>query len=304
VPGAGASVPVLDPAIPQFFAPGTGDELAPVLAGCARIVYADAKIGLDETRDICVVTPITDDAIAVDWDRAEPADFSAANLQKVPPRFDVSFAPLPAAATQARNYDGWEKDFARWAAQSQAVELFRSARTRLLSTPDESERDFRIRVNAAAREGRDTALQKVRDKSAARLTTLQDRVRRAEQTVQVQSEQATGAKVSAAVSVGATILGALLGRKAVNVGTLGRATTAARGMGRVGRESQDVARATENVTAIRQQLDDMQATLEADLQSVSAEWDVSAEELERVLVKPKRGGVAVHLVALTWIPRA
>jgi hypothetical protein len=31
---------------------------------------------------------------------------------------------------------------------------------------------------------------------------------------------------------------------------------------------------------------------------------VSAEELERVLVKPKRGGVAVHLVALTWIPRA
>ena len=95
VPGSGAA-PVLDPAIPQFFAPGSGAELVPVLAGCARIVYSDAKIGLDETRDVCVVTPITNDAVAVDWDRAEPADFGAADLQKVPPRFDVSFAPLPA----------------------------------------------------------------------------------------------------------------------------------------------------------------------------------------------------------------
>ena len=251
-----------------------------------------------------VVTPITDDAVAVDWDRAEPADFSAARPAKGAAPLRCVVRPLPAPATQAKNYAAWEKDFARWAAQSQAVELFRSARTKLVSTPDESERDFRIRVNAAAREGRDAALQKVRDKSAARLATLQDRVRRAEQTVQVQSEQATGAKVSAAVSIGATIFGALLGRKAVNAGTLGRATTAARGMGRVGRESQDVARATENVTAIRQQLDDMQATLEADLQAVSAEWDLSAEEFERVLVKPKRGGVSVQLVALTWIPRA
>ena len=304
VPGAGASMPVLDPAIPQLFAPGSGSELAPVLAGCARISYSDAKLGLDETRDVCVVTPISDAAVAVDWDRAEPAEFSTADLQKTPPRGDVSFAPLPAPATQAKNYAAWEKDFARWAAQSQAVELFRSPRAKLLSAPDESERDFRIRVNAAAREGRDAALQKVRDKSAARLSTLQDRVRKAEQTVQVQSEQATGAKVSAAVSIGATIFGALLGRRATNVGTLGRATTAARGMGRVGRESQDVARATENVTAVRQQLDDMQAALEADLQSVSAEWDVSAETFERVLVKPRRGAVSVQLVALTWIPRA
>ncbi len=303
VPTTGAA-PVLDPAVPQFFAPGSGTELVPMLAGCARIVYADAKIGLDESRDVCVVTPITDDAVAVDWDRAEPAGFGASDLQKVPPRADVSFAPLPAPAMQAKNYAAWEKDFTRWAAQSQAVELFRSARTKLVSSPDESERDFRIRVNAAGREGRDAALQKVRDKSAARLATLQDRVRRAEHTVQVQSEQATGAKVSAAVSIGATIFGALLGRKAVNAGTLGRATTAARGMGRVGRESQDVARASENVTAIRQQLDDMQAALEADLQAVAAEWDVSAEAFERVLVKPKRGGVSTQLVALTWIPRS
>ena len=109
--------------------------------------------------------------------------------------------------------------------------------------------------------------------------------------------------MSAAVSIGATIFGALLGRKAVSASTLGRATTAARGMGKVGREAQDVTRATDNVSALTQQLHDLQAALEADLQAVSAEWDLSAAPLERVLVKPKRGGVSVQLVALAWVPR-
>ena len=144
----------------------------------------------------------------------------------------------------------------------------------------------------------------MRDKYAAKLTPLQDRVRRAEQAVQVQSEQATGAKMSAAVSIGATIFGALLGRKALSASTLGRATTAARGMGKIGKEAQDVTRASETVSALNQQLADLQTALETDLQAVAAEWDLSAEVLERVLVKPKRGGVSVQLVALAWVPRA
>lgn len=173
----------------------------------------------------------------------------------------------------------------------------------MLSAPEESERAFRIRLNTEAREARDAALVKVRGKYASKLTTLQDRIRRAEHAVQVQSEQATGARMSTAVSIGATIFGALLGRKAVSASTLGRATAAARGMGKIGRESQDVARATETVAALTQQLAELQAALEADLQAVSARWDVSSEVFERVLVKPKRGGVSVQLVALAWVPR-
>ena len=68
----------------------------------------------------------------------------------------------------------------------------------------------------------------------------------------------------------------------------------------LGRESQDVARATETAAALTQQRDELQAALEA---AASAQWDVSSEVFERVLVKPKRGGVSVQLVALAWVPR-
>ena len=36
--------------------------------------------------------------------------------------------------------------------------------------------------------------------------------------------------------------------------------------------------------------------MQEDLQAVTADWDLSNEPFERVLVKPKRGGVSVQLV--------
>ena len=295
--------PVLDPAIQQYFVPG-GDSYVPMVLGVARVTYADSKLGLDETREVAVLTPIGDGPVAIDWEHAEPADFDVKDLLKAPEGAAATFTPLPAAAAKQKSYATWEKDFSRWASQSQSIELFKSPSAKMVSAPDESERDFRIRLGTSAREARDAALTKVREKYAAKLTAIQDRIRRAEQAVQVQSEQASGAKVSAALSVGATIFGALLGRKAVSASTLGRATTAARGMGKIGKEAQDVTRASETVAALNQQLADLQAALEADLQAVSADWDLSTETLDRVLVKPKRGGVSVQLVALAWVPRS
>jgi hypothetical protein len=274
-----------------------------MLMGSARISYADSKLGLDETREVTLVTPIKNAAVAVNWDEAEPADFKVNDLTKTAPA-GATFAPLSSAAAKPKNFLTWQKDFARWAAQTQSIELFKSSRATLLSAPDESERDFRIRLQTDAREARDAALTTVREKYASKMTALQDRIRRAEQTVQVQSEQATGAKMGAAVSVGAAIFGALIGRKAVSASTLGRATTAARGMGRISKEAQDVARAGENVAALKARLSDLETRLEDDLQAVTADWDLTNEPVERVLVKPKRGGVSVQLVALVWVPLA
>jgi hypothetical protein len=303
-PGAReARSPVIDPSIKQFFLPGKeGDALEPSLLGVARISYADGKLGIDEIRDIAVVTPIVEGAVAVDWDHAEPADFEVRQLQQAPPAGAI-FLELPAAAAKPRSYATWEKDFARWASSSQSIEVFRSSRTKLSSGPDESERDFRIRLQQAMREGRDQALARIREKHASRLRTAEDKLRRAEAAVERENQQASESKVSAAVSFGATVLGALLGRKAVSASTLGRATTAARSMGRISRESGDVARATSTVQTLEQQLTEAQAALEADLQAVQAEWDPQAEELERVVVKPKRGSVSVQLVGLVWQSR-
>ena len=296
----GSAVPVLDPSIQQLFVPGA-TAYVPMLLGVARVSYSDSKLGLDETKTVAVVTPITEGAVAVDWDKAELADFTVEYLLKVAPA-GAAFANVPPVAARAKSYATWEKDFAQWIAQSQSIELFKSSRAKLTSNLDESERDFRIRLQDQARQARDGAVAKVRDNYASKMTMLHDRIRRAEQTVQVQSQQATSAKLGAAVSFGAGILGAVLGRKAISTANLGRATTAARGMTRIGKETEDVTRATENVTALKSQLAELEARMQADIQQVGADWDLSKEPFDRVLVKPKRGGVSVQLVGLVWVP--
>jgi hypothetical protein len=295
------AAPVLDPAIAQFYGPGNGDTFVPALLGAVRVAYSDPKLGVDEVRDVVVTTPIRDGVVAVDWELAEPAPFALADLSRQPQQ-PLPYAPLPAAAADPKKIAQWQKDLARWAGQSQSVELLRSARTKLTSRPDEQERDFRIRVQTDSREARDAAVEKTRQKHAAKLAAAEDKLRRAEAAVQREQQQATESKMQAGVSIMATIAGALLGRKAVSATTLGRATTAARGMGRVGREAQDVARAEANVSALRATRDALAADVERELQQVAATFDASTEEFERVLLKPKRGAVSVQTVGIVWVP--
>jgi hypothetical protein len=297
------SAPVLDPAIPQFFAPGEGTVWTPFLFGAARVEYSDAKLGVNETRNVAVITPILDSAVPVDWEHAEPVNVNVHDLAREP-RSARPFAALPSAATSARKYAQWTKAFTQWVARSQALELFHSTETKTTSHADESERDFRVRLQIALREERDREITKVRDRYASKLATIDDRLRRAQAAVAREEQQASESKLHAGVSMAATIFGAMLGRKAVSATTLGRATTTARGVSRIGREAQDVARANATVTALEQKRDALTSEMDAELRAIADRWDRADAPLDRVLVRPKRGGTTVQLVALVWVPRS
>jgi hypothetical protein len=298
-----AARPIVPPDVPQFFAPGTGRTWVPMLVGAARVSYSDAKLGLDETSDIVVWTPLTEGPVAADWEHAEPADFVVGDLTRDPDG-GGTFAALPPPAAKPKSYAGWTKEFVSWAARSQSVELLRSARTTLTSHPGESEGDFRIRVHHALREKRDEAVEALRAKRAPKLAALDEKLRKAAQAVQRETEQASDQKRSAMVSMGAAVLGMMLGRKAVSATNIGRATTAARSASRIGGASEDVARAQANVDTLTAQREALTASLEADLQQLQQDWSPDGETFERVVVKPKRGGVQPQLVALVWRPEA
>jgi hypothetical protein len=298
-----AARPIVPPDVPQFFAPGTGRTWVPMLVGAARVSYSDAKLGLDETSDIVVWTPLTEGPVAADWEHAEPADFVVGDLTRDPDG-GGTFAALPPPAAKPKSYAGWTKEFVSWAARSQSVELLRSARTTLTSHPGESEGDFRIRVHHALREKRDEAVEALRAKRAPKLAALDEKLRKAAQAVQRETEQASDQKRSAMVSMGAAVLGMMLGRKAVSATNIGRATTAARSASRIGGASEDVARAQANVETLTAQREALTASLEADLQQLQQDWSPDGETFERVVVKPKRGGVQPQLVALVWRPEA
>ena len=294
--------PVLPPGIDQFFIPPPASArpavYSPVVLGAARISFADPKLGVEASRDVLYAASVGGGPVAVDWAAADRLDAPVADLRRAPEP-GASFQPLPPALSQPKNYAAWEKALSRWLSQNEKVELLRHRETALVSRPDETERDFKIRVQDAARAARDEAVEAVRRKYAPKQAALAERLRRAEASKARESEQATQQKLQTAVSLGATIMGALLGRKAVSTGTLGRATTAARGLGRTMKEGSDVQRAAETVEAVRALGRQLEDELRQDMQTVAADFE-RAPQLERVTLLPKRGQVSVQLVALGW----
>jgi hypothetical protein len=105
-----------------------------------------------------------------------------------------------------------------------------------------------------------------------------------------------------AISFGATLLGSFLGRKRASLSTLGRATTAVRGVGRSMKESQDVDRAEDNVAAVTQKLSDLEAEFQAETAALERSLDPQTEQLEKVSLKPTKANIAVKLVTLAWAP--
>ena len=233
--------PLLPPDVPQHFIPVRGSQPSgsaliyqPMLLGASQVRVSDSKAGVDMTQEVIVLAPISDGAVAVDWDHAVEAGLALTDLESSPAD-GAQFWSVPSAASKAKNYEAWNKDFAGWLFRTQKVDLFKSPSTKVVSKTDESERDFRVRLQQSGREARDKQSDSLRQKYAPKIAALHDRIRRAGHMVERQQAESRLSQMQAAISVGASILGAFLGRKTISATNIGRATTAIRGAGQIGR---------------------------------------------------------------------
>ncbi|MFO1410236.1 MAG: hypothetical protein U1F06_07645 [Steroidobacteraceae bacterium] len=300
-----AARPLLPNGVREYFLPalrGSGAiEYRPMIAGSAKLHFVDAKLGLDVWQTAHWVAPLADDGAGVLWE--EKRDVAALRPQyAAQPQPGAAFASLPGAAARADSYAAWNKALAAHLYETARAELKWCAALKLASSPGEGDGDFRARLAALLREQRDARLEQLRASYAPRLAALQDRLQRAEARVEQQRSQLTSQKLQTAVAIGATILGAFLGRRAVSSAGLGRAATAVRSATRVGQEKQDVEQADESAAAVTQRLNELKAQCDADAQAIGQALDPAAVTLVDVQVSPRKSDIAVGETALAWLP--
>lgn len=300
--------PLLTPDVQQYFIPIRGSQPAsheliyqPAILGTGKIDFSDVKSGVDISRDAIFQAMVSDDPMPVNWDNATEFAASISDLEKSPVEA-AKFAELPSVAGKAKSYDVWGKDFATWLYRTQRLELFKSASLKETSNPGESERDFRIRLGQNAREKRDQATERLRQKYAPKITSLAEQIRRARQAVEREEEQAKQQKMQTAISMGATLLSAFVGRKAISYSSMGRATTAARGVGRTIKETQDIGRAKETVESMAQRLQQLEADFKVETDALATRIDPLTDPLDTIAIRPTKTNISVQLVALCWMP--
>ena len=300
--------PVLPPEIAQYFVPIRGSQpkgssliYEPRLLASANVHFLDGRRKIDESQDLTVLVPLTNNATPVEWDEVTNTDLLPDDLESSQEE-GGSFAKLPAPANQAKNYKKWRKDFVTWVYRNHTLDIWKSPALKITSDSGESERDFRLRIQQLTREKRDEKTETLRKKYAKKMARLEDRIRRAEQAVEREEEQAKQQKFQTVISIGATVLSAFLGRKAVSRTSMGKAATAIRGMSRSRKESQDIERAGENVEALKQQLADLEAEFTEEAEALASQLQAQSESLETIAIRPKKSNITVELLGLGWVP--
>jgi hypothetical protein len=293
--------PVLPPDIRQYFIPATENQIKkaasiyqPMILGATQVRFVDAKTKTDTTKSGVYLTSITKEPVPVDWDNSREADIKVSELGNTPVE-GVSFADLPPAAAIAKNYSFWEEDFSNWLFRTQKLQLLKSNSLDEFSKPEETERDFRIRLQQIARERRDQQVEKLRRKYNPDFARLDERMARARTAVQKEEAQANGQKYQAAVSFGATLLGSFLGRR-----TRGGATRTAREVGRSMKESKDIEGVKANLQTLQQERINLEAQFESEVEALDTRINPLIENLERVSITPTKTNISVSLVTLVW----
>jgi hypothetical protein len=288
--------PVVPPGLEEIYLADAG-PLRPALLGSVKVHFVQAKAGIDDWNDLVVVAPLAPGSAGDFWESAQADEIELLNRATSRPPEDSSYEPFP-RALNAKAIAKLAAGLESWVYRSHVLKLWQCSSLKLISKPSESEGEFRIRVMEASRSARDASVETLRSKYAPKITRLSERIRTAEQRVAREQTQAQQTQVQSAISIGATVLGALFGRKLVGAGNIGRATTAARGMSRTMQEQEDVARATESVETLQAQLAELNAECQAEIAALSAAATPSIEALE---LTPKKSDITVTRVALAWI---
>ncbi len=305
----GSSRPVLPPEIPQYFIPlrGTSPEDAdiiyePMLMGIGTTYFAHAKGGIAIQRTKALLAEFSGSRARIKWTDAEEISLTEDDLEKFPEYEEALFGELSKGAVLKKNYRVWEKEFKDWLYRTERLKLLKSPLLKEVSDPHESERDFRIRLQVAAHEKRDILVERITDKYVSKIARLEERIRKAHEKLEREKEQTSQQKLQTAISLGATVFSALMGRKKVSRSSMGRAATTAGRAGRILKEKKDVQMAKENIQELEQRLSELRESLVAETEEVKAAVDPLTEKLDPMTIKPKKMDISITLLALVWVP--
>ena len=298
-----AGRPSLPPQIPEFFLPLRGAKPAGALPLYKPVICAlgDVHFAGGQNLRQAFMADVGSEILSLNWDQAQTGTIDENQLEKES-EAQAEFASLASAASKPENYKLWSRDFADFLYRTARIDRYRSPEFKVTSEQGESESDFRIRVSQLTREKRDRTMEALRNKYGPKIALLEDRMRRAEQRVEKEKTDVRQAGIQTAISLGATLLGAFMGRKTFSTGTIGRASTTMRTGMRTVKERTDIAAASENLDVLQQQKQDLESEFNAEMQALEGSTDPSKQAIDTVAERPKKADIAVRLVALVWCP--
>ncbi len=264
--------------------------------------YENKSLGIFSSETSIWQTYIKNSVLPVDWQNplalhASPDILLNQGLAQ------AQYAALPEIANNKTTFNQWSKQLVDQIYRKEVFTVFANDDKSVVSQKDESKADFIVRLRQKNREQRDLEIDKLRDKYEKKIATLEERIRKAEQAVEREKDQAKSANFSTLINVGNTLLDSLLGnKKGFKKSTVSKAASSARSLGRSRQQQGDVGRAEETVHAYQEELAKLESSLQDEITALTDSYAEKEEVYQEIPIKPLKKDILVKVFALLWLP--
>lgn len=227
------------------------------------------------------------------WESSESAGLDIDLLESAEEGF--SFAPLPSELVNKGKYRTYRSQYKEFLYRHSNVTLYKSNLVKG-TAPLGDRADAIAYFTQKFREERDEQTEKLRDKYARKLESLDKKIRTGQDRLEREKSQSRSSMISAGSSVLGALLGGLLGGRRTSV------STAARGLGYASQQSSDVARAERSLQLLDEDKQQLHRDLNKDLDELQKKYDVSRIKLESQLIPPRKSDLKTETPIIVWRP--
>ncbi|NTV99385.1 MAG: hypothetical protein HGA70_09500 [Chlorobiaceae bacterium] len=323
--GFSENPPVLDPGVKQIFLRATVpsdnaiQELAmqkgslpqiletrliyePSVLGAGSVMFSERKLQVNEQEDFFMLFHSFSDTLSkIDWKQAERVFLTREGFTSSPESSlkgsSPVFASVPDQANNPRKLALFGTELADWLYYNSRRNVAFHKELGLFQLPGEDQRDFRIRLQQAARERRDAEIDELEKKFKPRIEKLRERAQKEERELEMDEMEHQSRKTQELVGIGETVLGLFLGRKST------RAISSAISNRRMTANAQaDIRESQETIQNIRVEIESCNAEMKKLADEISQKWERMEEGTGTEEIAPRKSDVSINYVALAWLP--
>jgi hypothetical protein len=213
------------------------------------------------------------------------------------PRDPASYRSIPSEFNSYTKIQGLGRSLPDYLLQSTRLKIYSHKDLGVTQQQGEDERAFAIRLRDAARERRDSEVQKIQTDYESEISKIQVSIRQLERTLQSDQNEVQARKREEYIGAGATVLSFFIGRK-----SLSGITTTSRRMRMTEKAQGDVAKTQLKLADLQKDVDGLEAELKDAVDKVTQKWDSVPDEVTAIEIRPNRSDIKIDLLALAWVP--
>jgi hypothetical protein len=272
----------------------------PTIFGSGTVHFFDRKESIDKQIEKNLIIEDLDQTSFLDWKNAKATKVGNTDLlnnkNQVSDK-EAFFDLIPELANSLTEFKNLNKDLKDFLYYSSVLKLKMNDDLDVIQHPEESERDFKIRLLQRSREERDAEVDKLKGKYAKKLDKLQTKLSKLEFDLSDDEADYNARKREEFVGAGESVLSIFMGSRRTS-----RATTIARRRRMTSKAKRKVDETKEDIVRTKEDIMELEEELKTAIEKIVKKYEKVADDLSLKEVKPRKTDVKVNLVALAWKP--